>query len=174
MNIRRIVTRAAAVAAVAVSAIVGGVGVGTASAAPIPGLFYYGQTIAVLGQNSGCNGLVDYRLDSDPAKPGVVIITFTSRGMNGVGPAWEADPVCPIDFDVIWDAAAFGFGSVAGHQVKTVEFKPTRSPGDSISAEIVTGPGLHLVGIGASYVNQFYTELRPQFGTPSSGYIIVP
>jgi hypothetical protein len=174
MNIRRTFARAAAAAAVAVTAVVGGVGAGTATAAPILGLFHYGQTLAVIGQNSGCHGLIDFRVDSDPAKPGVVILTFTSRGMNGIGQAWEADPVCPLDIDIIWDAAAFGFGSVAGHQVKTVEFEPTRAPGDSISTEIPTGPGLHVIGIGTSYVNQFYTELRPQYGTPGTGYIIVP
>ncbi|MFD1810815.1 hypothetical protein [Rhodococcus gannanensis] len=173
MNIRRSLARAAAAAAVAVSAVVGGVGAGTATAAPVPGLFYYGQTIAVVGQNSGCNGLVDYRLDSDPAKPGVVIVTLTSRGMNGIGPEWEANPVCPIDFDIIWDAAYFGFGSVASHQYKAIEFSPTRAPGDTVRTEVVTGPGLHILGVTASYLNPFY-EFRPQYSLSAGGYIIVP
>ncbi|MFF0816796.1 hypothetical protein ACFYVR_16825 [Rhodococcus sp. NPDC003318] len=165
--------RAAATAA-AVSAVIGAVGGAAATAAPVPSLFPAGQTIAVVGQNSGCSGLIDYTLDTDPAKPGVVAVMLVSRGMNGIGPAWDANPVCPIDFDIMWDAAYFGFGSVAGNQREAVEFNPTTRPGDSLRTEIFTGGGLHVLSITAGYVSPAYNELRPQISFAGGGYILVP
>lgn len=172
MTIRRFVVRAATMVAAA-GALVAGQS-GTAAAAPAQGLFLYGQTVAVVGQNSGCNGLIDFALDTDPARPGVVAVTLISRGFNGVGPAWDANPVCPVDLDIIWDAAYFGFGSVAGHQVKSVEFAPSPRPGESMRTEIVTGGGLHVLGITASYVSATYDEVRPQIGSGFGGYVLVP
>ncbi|MFD4180761.1 hypothetical protein [Rhodococcus sp. NPDC058514] len=170
MSIRSFAVRTIGAGTVAAAALVGLAGPAAAAPAPAPILHlgFNGPAMPVLGQNAFCNGVIDTFVETDPARPGLATVVFTSRGMHGVGPEWAANPVCRIKADVVW-----GFGVLA-NQVKTVELNFGERPGESVRTEINPGPGVSGLTIQASYVNPYLNELRPQISMPISAYAIIP
>ena len=170
MSIRSFAVRAVGAGTVAAAAVVGLAGPASAAPAPAPILhtFFTGPLLPVLGQNAFCNGVIDTLVETDPARPGLATVVFTSRGMHGVGPEWAANPVCHIKADIAWN-----FG-VWGNQVKTVDRNFGERPGESVRTEINPGPGVAALSIQAAYVNPYFNELRPQWSVPVSAYAIIP
>jgi hypothetical protein len=170
MSIRSFAVGAIGAAAVTATAVVGLAGPASAAPAPAPVLhtFLTGPLLPVLGQNAFCNGVIDTLIETDPVRPGLATVVFTSRGMHGVGPEWAANPVCRIKADITWNLGQWA------NQVKTVELNFGERPGESVRAEINPGPGVASVTINASYVNAYFNELRPQYALPVTAYAIIP
>ncbi|MFC7446396.1 hypothetical protein [Rhodococcus daqingensis] len=170
MSIRSFAVRAIGAGTVAAAALVGLAGPASAAPAPAPILHlgFNGPVMPVLGQNAFCNGVIDTFVETDPARPGLATVAFTSRGMHGVGPEWAANPVCRIKADIVWNLGVFA------NQVKTVELNFGERPGETVRTEINPGPGVAAISVQALYVNPYYNELRPQVSMGVMGYAIIP
>lgn len=171
MKLRSFAVRAFGAAAVATAAVTGVATTASAAPAPAPILHmsFNGPTLAVLGQNDFCNGLIDTVVETDPARPGLATIAFTPRGMNGIGPAWAQNPVCKVKVSIQWN-----LGVLAG-QAKEVELLAGQGPGQTVRTEINPGPGVARVVMSVSPVSLWYNELRPQTSSGLvSAFFIVP
>lgn len=180
MNIRKFAVRAISAAAIT-AATFGLAAPAVAAPAPapvVPGptsvpapqlhLTINGAAMPTLGQNHFCNGTIDTHIKTDPARPGVAFLGFSSPGMHGVGPGWAANPVCNVNVVTAW-----GFGLIAGQVMDTpLQFGPT--PSDITWVEVPTGSGPQLVVIGATYVDSHYTRLLPQISVPVEVGVLVP
>ncbi|MGW0042969.1 hypothetical protein [Rhodococcus sp. NPDC003348] len=170
MNIRRCAVRAFGATAIAATAFTGAGA--TATAAPTPAPVVYstlaGPTLAAIGQNSFCHGLIDTSIETDPARPGVATVVFTSRGMHGLTPDWAADPYCRLDAEIVY-GTAFGVAQVA-----SVPLRFGERPGETVRSEVVPGSGLAVISVQATFTNASWTQLRPQFGVTVKGNLMIP
>ncbi|MDH6280577.1 hypothetical protein [Prescottella agglutinans] len=154
MKLRSFAVRAFAAAAVATAAVTGVTTTASAAPAPIMHVTLNGPTLAVLGQNDFCNGLIDTVVETDPARRGLATIAFTPRVLNGVGPGWAQNPVCKVKVSITWN-----LGVLAG-QAKEVELLAVQ--GQTVRTEINPGSGVAMIGMMVGPISMWYNELRPQ------------
>ncbi|WP_430334102.1 hypothetical protein [Rhodococcus sp. ACT016] len=154
MKLRSFAVRAFAAAAAATAAVTGVATTASAAPAPILHTTLNGPTLAVLGQNDFCNGLIDTVVETDPTRPGLATIAFTPRGMNGIGPGWAQNPVCKAKVSIAWN-----LGIYTG-QVKEVELLAVQ--GQTVRTEINPGSGVARISMLVGPVSPWYNEVRPQ------------
>ncbi|GAB2637117.1 hypothetical protein ABI214_18095 [Prescottella soli] len=168
MKLRSFAVRAFGAAAVATALVTGVAGTVSAAPAPAPILHtsFNGPTLAVLGQNDFCNGLIDTVVETDPARPGLATIAFTPRGMNGVGPGWAQNPVCKVKVTVAWN-----LGIYTG-QLKEIDL--FASQGQTVRTEINPGSGVARLEMSVLPVSPWFNELRPQtsYGAVAAFFIV--
>jgi hypothetical protein len=168
MRIRQFAMRAVGVVAVAAAACLGTTATVTAAPAPAPALWTLGAQMLTLGQNAFCNGIIDFSVETDPAKPGRATTLIMSRGMHGLGPEWANNPTCPVEVDLIWIDGVFPFYHTISVPVQLGEKPQTER------VDINPGSGLIILDASAGYVNPTYTKLRPQYSTAVGAYVIIP
>lgn len=154
-----------AVAASAIAVVTSVVGVGQASAAPIPQLQTSGSSFGTFGDHSFCRGVVDVKADAPPNKRGVVRLTAISRGFSGNGATWKRNPRCRVLFGT-------AYTSVRGLSLEkwaTASFGPR--PGDKKVWEVPTGSGPASIGITTYSAN---SPVRVQQGYGTGMYVLVP
>ncbi|NLU83234.1 hypothetical protein [Rhodococcus sp. HNM0569] len=170
MNLRKSVLRVLGVAAIAVGTVLGTTTTASADPAPAAGWWPYGGTFGALGQNAWCNGLVDIHVETDPTKPAWAKVTAVSRGMNGNGPEWAANPKCKLNVTVAWSDAIAPFYHTTA---MPAEFGP--EPGASVSTEIHPSSGLAMIGASTSYADPTTFQFQPQISYGGGqGFFIIP
>ncbi|RVW09971.1 hypothetical protein EGT67_06965 [Prescottella agglutinans] len=169
MKLRSFAVRAFGAAAVATALVTGVAGTASAAPAPAPILHtsFNGPTLAVLGQNDFCNGLIDTVVETDPARRGLATVAFTPRVLNGIGPGWAQNPACKVKVTVAWN-----LGIYTG-QLKEVELLAVQ--GQTVRTEINPGSGVAALSMTVGPISPWYNEVRPQTSYGGvTGFFIVP
>ncbi|WP_040773090.1 hypothetical protein [Rhodococcus rhodnii] len=169
---RKTIARAAAALSLAVAATLGTMGTAQAAPAPVPvpaAWTSLTNSLAYVGQNDFCTGVLDINVESEPGKPGSATLVITSRGASGHGPGWAANPNCHVDLLVAWNNA----GSIAGPQEQIALDIPAQ-PGEVVRREMNPGSGLIALTAGLSYLDVNTLQFLPQMSYPVIGYLMVP
>ncbi|NLG56175.1 MAG: hypothetical protein GX542_11110 [Rhodococcus sp.] len=172
MKIRKF-ARGLAAASLAAGIAIGATGTASAAPEPAPGLRWglfntNASNIWVLGNNSWCNGHIDFTVETDVERPGVVIVTSTPRAAQSPSPAWKENPTCDADVVLLWGNGWNNSGT---------EFVPitlTDRPGEPIRTELHTGSGQHATLTIAAPPAYGHTKLRNVFSYETGAYFAVP
>ncbi|QMU22262.1 enoyl-CoA hydratase [Gordonia rubripertincta] len=148
-----------------IAAAMGLVGVGTASAAPVPQVSPTGYNFGTFGDHASCRGAINVTVDAPAKKRGVVRVTARSHGFTGDGAGWKRNPKCRVLFGNF-------FTSVRGYNLeKWVSGTFGPRPGEKKVWEIATGSGPVSLGFGGFSPN---TQVRVPAGYGATIYMLVP
>ncbi|EOM76531.1 hypothetical protein [Rhodococcus rhodnii] len=126
------------------------------------------QAVYYVGQNDFCTGVIDMRVESDPAKPGSATVIGYSRGASGHG-AWNAESTCTIDFALTYNDA----GSIEQNK-KQLRIDVPTYPTEVLREEIHPGSGLIALTTGVSFQDVHTYAFIPQYSMGARGYLLVP
>jgi hypothetical protein len=141
--LHRTAARTLSAAVLTAAALLGTTGIASADETPRIGVV--GEEMWLTGDNSGCSGAVHVGIQNNPAVPGRVTVTLTSRGMNAVGPEWDRNPICRNVVRFGWYDAIAPFS----HEV-AIPVAFGRGPEAPLRTDVVTGSGLNLFSITAN------------------------